>query len=185
MTTYHFAERWERRMKKNCGLKNPPSWITDSTRYLNGLSLNRNGREQDSRRQKFYDAEKSAPRGESFDSVPEVEDYIDRLTGYAWWQRRFLVDSIKVGDGRGRKRACGSYRTKRVKLPRYARYERLILHEMTHTLTPKPHAWHGRLFCRIFLELVDWQLGSDAADALKEGYREQNVKWQPHRSKQY
>jgi len=72
---------------------------------------------------------------------------------------------VAVGDGRGRRRACYSPSTREIKLPRWARKQWVVLHELAHwieyVLHPKRAAWHGREFTGIYMELLRRYDGRD------------------------
>ena len=55
-----------------------------------------------------------------------------------------------VGDGRGRRRACGN--RGQIKLPTWARTKIMVLHEVAHSLQ-QTRPWHGPEFARLALEL--------------------------------
>lgn len=169
-------------------------YLTEPERYLDGHSCNKSGREYDSQRQKLYDAQKWAPEGQRFQAVSDMQCYVDDMIGRPWWKRRFSLSQVRVKDGRGRRRAgARSYITSgngqvsllanpQVKMPRHARYERCLIHEVVHCLVLPPHAAHGRLYAKAYLELVRWRMGGDAYEKLLKGYREENVKYHPHRT---
>lgn len=109
-----------------------------------------NGRTRDSQRSKVYEAEGcildkrilngSVPEhGRVFDSIHEVRDYVNALLDEAWWKRRSLVATVTVGDGRGHRRAV-SY-DGHIEIPRWARTEGVVLHEMAHEMSNYPRPW--------------------------------------------
>ncbi len=59
-----------------------------------------------------------------------------------------------VGDGRGRRHACGSREV--IKLPRWARTAPVVLHECAHGVAPDKH---GPLFVRAYVDLLVRFLG--------------------------
>jgi len=59
-----------------------------------------------------------------------------------------------VGDGRGRRHACGSREV--IKLPRWARTAPIVLHECAHGVTPDKH---GPRFVRVYVDLLVQFLG--------------------------
>lgn len=188
---YGDAERFEQRMVRGCELANPPSWIENSTRYLDGHSLTKFNVEYDSQRQTFYDAQHAVGLGrQDFSSQAEFQKYVNNLTTYRWWERRFLPKwcgehAIRVEVKRKDASSSHAKRGRGTIHLSPTAHERTVIHEVAHIVTPKPHAGHGRLYARVFLELIDWRWGSEAADKLKEAYREHNVKFHPHHEKQY
>lgn len=163
----------------------------DVRRYLDGHSETKWGHERDSRRQNLYDAERAFsnrtdvarfPWEKPDTTLEEVADFVKDICSSAWWQRRYDTLNWTIHDGRGMKNARGGTRRSGgiMKLPRKARTPLVILHEMTHTVIPKPHAHHGRLFAARFAELIGWRLGDHYETVLKECYRDHNVKFHPH-----
>lgn len=63
-----------------------------------------------------------------------------------------------VGDGRGRRHACGSRAV--IKLPRWARTAPIVLHECAHGLAPDRH---GPRFVAAYVALLERFLGMDGA----------------------
>lgn len=156
---------------------------------------------RDSRRQKLYSSEwaiiakfRDDPkvyRKKPLEPmrVEEVQKYYDKLTGSAWWLRRYGRVRIWVGDGRGRSRACcsgfGPYYE--IRLPRWARRDWVvILHELSHAATIQLHgltrvAAHGREFAAIQLELVRKELGYEVWKALRQSFLDHGVQFKKKR----
>ena len=157
-------------------------------------------RPRDSQRSKVYKAE----QGHSlwfdealFDSVGEVQEWVDCICRSRWFKNRYpryaidaksimkygrAADGIKVLDGRSRQRACGSTRGF-IKLPVWTRSDLHILHEIAHVVTrrngyqgPLP-AYHGRDFCANYLALVRQFMGKEEADELKGCFKKHRVKY--------
>lgn len=67
---------------------------------------------------------------------------------------------VRVKDGRGRRAACYSANERAIKLPRWARREVVVLHELAHWLVQvmlyrqASIASHGKEFTGIFMELL-------------------------------
>jgi hypothetical protein len=175
------AERSERRLKAACDLSNPPTYIKSSRRYLDGTTIRKRGDEYDGQRQKLYDAEDECTRGKEFKTFRQAERYLEKVLDSAWFNRRFNNPRVTLRPGRGRGIACYSNGSIRLSTKNHM-WERILLHELVHSLVPKPHSGHGRLFCAIYLDFVRHYMGEDAYDELLAGYRKQNVKYQPHRS---
>lgn len=166
-------------------------------RYLNGHSKDEHGREYDSRKQNFYDAERDwAERAgivtwgalgyeqeeeASVLTLKETAEFIEDVWSRAWWQRRYDVLDAHLKDGRGAKRAI-AFQSGDLSIKRGHRNPATILHELTHLATDDPHAWHGRLFAARFREIVGWYFGDEEQHILTECYRRHGVKWHPNRS---
>lgn len=148
----------------------------------------RSARPRDSQRQKVYDAE-DAIHGKDLPTVPEMQEYIDAILRKRWFKNRYPnIKQVKVQDGRGRRRAVGIYRWTYsiIKMPRWARCEMVLLHELAHVVTDgrkgvfgaSKHAVasHGPEFARNFLDLVYWKMGREAGDTLRASFKEKRVK---------
>lgn len=175
------ARTVEREMKQACSLKNPPTYIKASRRYLDGHSLTKFNSEHDSQRKKLYRAENFVTVGKKFKTLKKAQKFLDKVLGSAWFQRRFGKVSIRMEMTQGwTKSYCRRTEGLLRMLPEHLN-ERIILHELTHALVQAPHAGHGRLFCAVYLDLVRHYLGENAYDQLLKGYRKHNVKYSPHR----
>ena len=115
-------------------------------------------RPRDSQRSKLYEAERAVTwEGErKFETVAEIQRYVDRLTSQMWWIKRWpritagtvltwdgFEDrpAIVVHDGRGRRRAGASNRM--ITMPKWSRVEHIVLHEVAHIVTVGNKASHG------------------------------------------
>lgn len=170
--------------------------FTSSTwRYLEGFTLGKwHGcyRENDSQRQKLYDAERKFENKvkddlESFTDLSEIQSYYDYLFSLKSYQRRFNLDDIDVYFKKENARRSSHYYHRhganRIRFAKTGSVSELtLLHELAHGLACPPHAGHGRLFASVLLWLVGSRVGQDARKALLEKYREYNVKYSPLRS---
>lgn len=156
----------------------------DLDRYLDGRSPTKYGKERDSRRQNLYNAQSMAKESvsiDTFESLKDTAQFVGDILQRAWWQRRYRLGMVTLKPGYGAKRGK-AHPPRTLVLPRYARTEWSVLHELIHLVVPRPHAGHGRLYCARFLEIVGWHFGDEAEEALKSAYRDQNVKWYPRHS---
>ena len=146
---------------------------------------------RDSQRSRLYEAERRLPG--YFDlladgSMPGVERYLLRVTGSAWFRRRWPkkaaisgVLAFRLKDGRRWAWARAGGRS--MVLPIWARGPFVILHELAHIVTPWNFPAHGREFARNFIELVGYALGKAKADELKTAFDAGRVKWRKAPSK--
>lgn len=138
-------------------------------------------RPRDSQRQKVYDAENEAIRhtGRSFGSIEEIQSYVDRLVGSAWWGRRYSDRRIVV-QSKHHGTATANYTGSRINLPRWAWTEDVVLHEIAHIATNRQWGTqipaHGRHFAKVYLELVRHKMGKDAGARLKAAFAKHKVK---------
>lgn len=144
--------------------------------------------ERDTQRKKLYRAERCVDLVKRFESLGKVDLYLARVFSHKWFQRHHpRARMYLVEDGRGRRHAAGSSRgtTCLMWLPRHARSEKTVLHELAHGLTNLKHghgtAWHGHEFARIYLDLVRHYAGKEAADQLRAGYKKHRVRYNPPR----
>lgn len=108
--------------------------------------------------------------------IEACQQYVDWILGSAWFQRRWgtgwRVDVVQksggsaYGGSRGHKRG-------RMTLPVFARSEPVILHELAHVLTNHDQliAHHGPEFCGVYLELVRYAVGKEAAAQVRSQFQ--------------
>jgi len=134
-------------------------------------------------------------------STKQCKAYMEKIVSYEWFTSRWHIstpsyivgNAPNVGDGRARRRACWDISAYEIKLPIWARTERVILHEMAHWIVDtakvprvdgqglwipqydRNHAAHGKEFAAVLLELVRLQLGAEATKALKASYKAKRV----------
>lgn len=145
-------------------------------------------RPRDNQRQRVYDAEPaldpfsskagkhmlSAERLSTGNvSIPAVQTYVDDLCRANWFQSRWGRVSRYVRHKAYGRATGGGYN---ITLPPWGRQERVILHELAHTLTPSKYAAHGPEFAGVLLTLVQFQLGAEARRALRAEFTEHRVR---------
>jgi len=184
LSTYQKALKAQEEMVAACSLKDAPKYIKDSMYYLDGHSTNKWGAEVDSRRQKLYKAEDGVSKGESFATVAECQAYLNKVTSSEWFTRRFGPLTVKVERTQGfRKSYCrGKGDAALIRILPVHQNERILLHELVHALIPSPHAGHGRLFCRVYAEVLRAQMGQKVYEDLVANFHLQGVKYSPHRT---
>jgi putative metallohydrolase (TIGR04338 family) len=145
---------------------------------------------RDSQKSKLYRAERAlARRGSTFQSIDEVRQYV----AWVWkfkrirklWPHAFPpywnIGDPQVGDGRGRRKAVGGVWG--IKIPVWARTERVVLHELAHVIHMRSQGWdrdeaaHGWQYAAVFLKLVHIVMGGEAAAALKAGFKQEGVRF--------
>lgn len=164
-------------------------------------------RPRDSQRSKMYKAERQVwikqfdPRHET---MAECERYLRYVTNTQFFRdlwyhnrRRHLAKQpaeLRMEDGRGCLVARGNFGgyvnvpssvhlapEVCMKLPRWARSEMVMLHELCHSITANNHAAHGWAFCHNYLEMVTHFMGVDMGNALRAAYKRCGVKHRPKR----
>ncbi len=136
--------------------------------------------------------------GTPIPSVKEVQDYVDKVTRSRWFKARWpryayskgkmvmtyggkfikQPHGIVVLDGRRRRSAYGSSNGS-IAMPRWSRSELVILHEIAHVVTGSSRKIraHGRYYCSNFLALIRHELGTEAADEMKQLFKEHRVRY--------
>jgi putative metallohydrolase (TIGR04338 family) len=142
---------------------------------------------RDTQRSRLYKAENAAFKGnplggKRLETVPDIERFVQKVANRAPIKSRYpeLARSpIRVKDGRGRRRACGGYRS--ISIPLWARTEWIVLHELAHVATLRRHgetvAAHGREFVSCYLTLIYFILGKEASAHMRKHLDAGRVKW--------
>lgn len=139
---------------------------------------------RDMQRSKLYRAERLTgfwPKGSSQQqaangwSLDECRTYCEVVTEDAWFRRTFGHHVLMLKDGRGTSHAWGST-TGTINLPRWARHEGVILHEIAHVVTIVRPA-HGWAFAHNFLLLVKHFMGDDEWRKLRAAFKEKRVRF--------
>lgn len=141
--------------------------------------------QRDSQRSKVYAAEDAAftrNAAPTMKSLDEVEAYVKKVLGSAWFQKRYLICNVNVEDGRGRRNAYANALTNTIKMPKWSRSEWVILHEISHLVSSLNPA-HGWQFCENYLALVQHFLGKESADRLRREFKARRVKFTKPRAK--
>lgn len=138
---------------------------------------------RDNQRARLYHAEsvldaKGGPEPH-LTTVPQIEKWIAKLMKKPWFKRNFYVAEVIIRPGRGARNAsCLRFGPiAELTLPRWARTEGVILHELAHGIVPARVALHGPEFAGTFIYLVEKVMGKDKADLLRDSFREGNVDW--------
>lgn len=106
-------------------------------------------------------------------TVDAVQQYVDAVTAAAWFQSRWGQRRLMVRAGKG-SHASGNHLT--VSQP-HRWSEAVILHEIAHCLTGIRYAAHGPEFAGVLLTLVKFQMGKPHADALRDAFRSNGVRY--------
>ena len=135
---------------------------------------------RDTQRSKLYRAERVV-NGEKFADMEEMRKYVNKITRSDWWKKHHENPAwgVAVTDGRRRRNACavGSWE---IRMPRWSRCERIVLHELAHTVVTSRFgddmaAWHGCEFAKILLSIVKRFMGKEAHDTMKASFKEHRV----------
>jgi len=133
---------------------------------------------------KLYSAEAIAFKKNSEDmTIAQCQKFVSKVMNRSYVKRNYewLYKEIKVLDGRGRQSACATYRDGRyvICLPKWARNEFVILHEIAHHLTKnmtEGKYTHNSYFATCLLDLVRNVMGREDALTLQAAYNFKGVK---------
>jgi len=147
-------------------------------------------RERDTQRARVYKCDAAVNNlAKPLPSVRDVERFVKKVFAskrvQAAYPKAMRWTLPRVGDGRGRRNACGWQGG--IKIPLWARNEGVVLHELAHTICMREggnEAFHGWQFCSIYLRLVLYMMGREAHDALKAAFKANRVRFtKPRASK--
>lgn len=116
--------------------------------------------------------------------IDACQIYVDWVISRPWfiarWGPGWTINVVQKSGGS----AYGSnrgWRRGRMTLPVFARSEPVILHELAHCLTNHRHdiAHHGPEWAGVYLELVRYAVGKDAAAQVREKFntKGRRVRW--------
>ena len=157
--------------------------------YLEGTPIDPvYGREKDFQQMKLYEAEwevwRLIGKGKHLPNVKDLQNYIDNIIGDTWVQERFphlYIGKVQV-SGMGRKSQCAVNMLHEIRFADFLRYELPAIHELVHSIVPlRDHSDHGRLFARIYLEMVAKFMGKRWAMALKWKFKDLGVEYKPRK----
>lgn len=168
---------------------------------------------RDSQQSKLYRSERESLQvcSSPLPTISDVRKYLERQSTRKPLQDRYgaSVDvtdwELEVGDGRGCRRPL-AYGTQKITIPRWALTEWVVLHEWAHIILNRlnvnfvpglgilnygsrsfelrgPAASHGWQFAAVYLDLVYFCMGKDAAAALKASFKKHKVRYSPKRTR--
>jgi len=187
------------RLITRCSLANPPTYVTRELYYFDGNSVDKWGREYDTRRKNLYTAESVLEEGQDLKTWRQVEKFFDRVVTSSYVERRFGdVSRIRLEKKtRGGWSHCrDGYRVRISTAGTHHWRKWVVIHEICHALVGfagrakirsssmtnrRSHPGHGRLFCAVYLDMIGHFLGKDARKRLLNSFRKHNVKYSPYR----
>ena len=142
------------------------------------------------------------------ETVSEMQKFVDNLVNSIWFEEKWEVEYVVVKDGRGRRRAAGSWTHNFITMPKWCRDIVTILHELAHVccyqhtkyapeaqhqnFKAEYQAVHGQEYCKRMLALVEYVLGKEERVELATCYSEKNIRymgsdydWERERRKRY
>ena len=135
-----------------------------------------NGRPRDSQRARLYRAEGEVDAGRRLPTVPTLQAYVDELVGADWFLARWGQRAFEVRPGFGHRRATADEHGV-LQMPRWARSELVLLHEVAHCLTPRTVASHGPEYAGVLLALTRRAMSPATAQSLEDAFARQRVRW--------
>ena len=133
-------------------------------------------RPRDSQRARLYRAEDEVGPGRRLPTVEVLQAYVDDLRGTDWFRSRWGAPSLEVRPGYGHRRATAD-REGVLQMPRWARTEAVLLHEVAHCLTPVTFAAHGPEYAGVLLSLVRRAVDPGTAQRLEDAFTRNRVRW--------
>ncbi|MFP1646285.1 hypothetical protein [Pontitalea aquivivens] len=146
-------------------------------------------------------------------TVADIRQYLERQSTRKPLQHRYgdainvTEWELEIADGRGTLHAA-AYGSHRISIPLWARNNGVVLHEWAHIIHNRLEidgrissttfdlwrhgsrrqelrggASHGWQFAAIYLDLVHFCIGKEAAAALKEAFKKHKVRYRPKRTR--
>lgn len=149
---------------------------------------------KDMQRRRLYAAEHDSiwAKGKAFADTAEVQAYLDKLVGSAWFRRHFPKSGGRrisvVRDSRARRATAWEWK-RTINLPpaSWAWTEHMVLHEVAHQVTYDIHRrtvqGHGREYAANYVDLVQHKMGGTMAVDLKAAFAKHKVKFTRPRAK--
>ncbi len=132
-------------------------------------------RPRDSQRARLYRAEFEVPPGKRLTTVEKLQAYVDALVRADWFAARWPDRSFEVRPGFGHRRATADLNGV-LQMPKWARTEMVLLHEVAHCLTPWIYASHGPEYAGVLLSLVRRSMGPATGQALEDAFDRHRVR---------
>ena len=133
-------------------------------------------RPRDTQRARLYRAENEVDPGRPLPTVAALQAYVDDLAASDWFLARWRARRFEVRPGYGHRRATADGDGV-LQMPRWARQELIVLHEVGHCLTPADVASHGAEYAGVLVCLVRRRMGPGPAQALEDAFLRHRVRW--------
>jgi len=153
-----------------------PYYVTDPHSYLEGGYVTQYGVEKDFQRSRLYTSEDYVCAGQE---VRDISAYVEQVYLSKWVREHFPLCIPPTTHLSTFKNSYYYPNTHHIALCRKHTYERIILHELAHSLVPKPHAYHGRMFCAVYLDLVRLFMNKSIAISLEDSMQVGGVRFLP------
>jgi putative metallohydrolase (TIGR04338 family) len=133
-------------------------------------------RPRDSQRARLYRAEGEVDTGRRLPTVEKMQAYVDGLLGADWFLARWGERTLEVRPGFGHRRATANEQGV-LQMPKWARTELVLLHEVAHCLTPVTVAPHGPEYAGVLVALSRRAMSPGTAQSLEDAFARHRVKW--------
>lgn len=133
-------------------------------------------RPRDSQRARLYRAEGEVDAGRRLPTVANMQAYVDGIVEADWFVGRWGERAFEVRPGFGHRRATADEHGV-LQMPKWARRELVLLHEVAHCLTPPSVASHGPEYAGVLLALARRAMSPATAQSLEDAFTRQRVRW--------
>ncbi len=133
-------------------------------------------RPRDSQRARLYRAEGEVDPGRRLPTVERMQSWVDGLVATDWFVARWGARAFEVRPGFGHRRATADQHGV-LQMPKWARTELVLLHEVAHCLTPVTVASHGPEYAGVLLALARRGMGPATAQLLEDAFARERVRW--------
>ena len=114
--------------------------------------------------------------GRRLPTVQRMQAYVDGLAAADWFAARWADRSFEVRPGFGHRRATADENGV-LQMPKWARSELVMLHEVAHCLTPVAFAAHGPEYAGVLLALARRAMSPATAQSVEDAFARQRVRW--------
>ena len=133
-------------------------------------------RPRDSQRARLYRAEGEVATGRRLPTVERMQSYVDDVVAADWFLARWEERRFEVRPGFGHRRATAD-EDGILQMPKWARTELVLLHEVAHCLTPRTVAAHGPEYAGVLLALARRAMSPGTAQSLEDAFARHGVRW--------
>lgn len=120
---------------------------------------------------------------QSIKKIEDIQKLVDKITFSKWWAKEFKHNvGVTVTHNSGRTGADACHIDMRIRIATNMRMKYVVLHELAHIAANIKHndqCSHDRRFAAAYLKLVRKYLGKEQADALRNEFKNQKVRYRP------
>jgi len=126
-----------------------------------------------------YTAEAEVPAVHKFNSIKEIQIFLDAMTSTDWWERKFN-HIVRIEAYKSASRTCSHAHAEPenncgvINISERGMNALTVLHEVAHCLVPK-NTGHESDWARTFMNLVYHRFGSDKYMDLYQAFLKHNV----------